>query len=332
MFSQYFYNRLFYKYIVLFGNVFSNITVKRMSADFSSEIERIKVPILWGQKEKYVQRVSGKSDPPAVQTMLPRMGFEMVGLRYAKERKLQNLQRHATLNLANNSVVWAAYSAAPYDLEFVLTIKARNFHDAWQVVEQIMPYFQPDYTPTANLVENLKIPKDVKIVLREITPDIDNQGSLEASTRDVEFRLAFTMEGYFWGPITSEKVITRAITNVYTDSLDNPLTINLGDGEGLYRVGEIVYQGNNSNFAVASGEVIDYYGENTQRQLIINVRQGKFQANLAVKSTEANGNYVLTSFAANVNPVATFTVTPNPTTANADSVFGFTIEVNDYDE
>jgi hypothetical protein len=76
MFNQYFYHRLLRKYIVLFGSVFNNITVKRMNADFTEEIERLKVPVNWSAKEKYIQKIASTSETPLVQTVLPRMSFE----------------------------------------------------------------------------------------------------------------------------------------------------------------------------------------------------------------------------------------------------------------
>lgn len=330
MFSQYFYNRLIRKYIILFGSVFNNITLKRMNADFTTEIERIKVPILWAAKEKYVQKITNESETPAVQTVLPRMSFELIGMTYDSTRKQQNMQRFATRNATDNSVVWATYMPSPWNLDFKLSVHTRNMEDLFQIIEQIIPFFQPDYTPTANLVENLRIPKDVKITMRQLDPEFGYEGALGDGTRDITCTMLFTMHAYFFGPVTSEKIITKVITNVYVDQT-GPILINLGDGDGVYPDDDTVYQGNNSNFATASGIVRNKYFWGNTRQLLVQVTAGTFNVNTAIKSLSGNGHYIMSSFAANNSPVATFTVTPSPLTANADSTFGIDIETS-YDD
>jgi hypothetical protein len=330
MFNQYFYHRLLRKYIVLFGSVFNNITVKRMNADFTEEIERLKVPVNWSAKEKYIQKIASTSETPLVQTVLPRMSFELIGLNYDASRKQQNLQRHATLNTSNNSVVWAAYSAAPYTLSFKLNIHTRSIEDLGQIIEQILPYFQPDYTPTANLLENLRMPKDIKIVMRSVDPQFGYEGELAESTRDIAASLLFDLNGYFWGPVTSEKVITKVIVNAYAES-SGPVLINLGDGSGVFQHDEMVYQGNSTSFATASGQVVTFYNSNVAKQLLVDVRQGNFTVNTAIKSVDGNVSYMMDSFEVNTFPAITFTVTPSPLTANADSIFGIDIQMDSYD-
>jgi hypothetical protein len=324
MFSSYFYNRLFRKYLILFGSVFSNISVRRMNADRTLENERIKVPIIWAAKEKFIQKNANESETPTVQTVLPRMAFELIGIQYDPTRKQQNLQRHATLNTTDNSVVWATYQPAPYNLDFKLTIRTRYIDDMFQIIEQIIPYFQPDYTPTANLVENLQIPKDIRITLRSADPEFAYEGVLGDETRDVTCTMLFTMQAFFFGPIELGKVITKVIANVYVDRT-GPVLINVGDGSGNYPDGDLVYQGNNVNFAEASGIVRNVYFQGNTKQLLIEMRSGEFSANSAIRSSTGNGHYIMTSFADPNSPVITFTVTPSPLTANADSDFGINI-------
>lgn len=331
MFSNHFYNRLFRKYIILFGNVFNNITIKRMNADFTTEIERIKVPIVWAAKEKYIQKNANESETPAVQTVLPRMSYELTGLTYDPSRKLQNVQRYATLDTTSNSVVWNAYDAAPYNIDFRLNIHTRNLEDLFQIVEQILPYFQPDYTPTANLLDNLRIPKDLKIIMRNVTPEFGFEGALGDGTRDIFCSMIFTMQAFFFGPVLSSKVITKVITNVYVDR-PGPILVNMGDGEGVYREDDTVYQGNTSAFATASGVLRNVYFSGNTKQLVIDVTEGTFRANSAIKSMSANGSYMMLSKVDALTPAFTFTATPSPLTANADSVFDIHIEPDNPDE
>ena len=329
MFNTFFYHRLIRKYIILFGSVFDNITVKRMNSGFTAEIERIKVPVNWAAKEKYIQRINNSTETPKVQTVLPRMSFELLGLNYDPDRKQQNMQRYATLNTSNNSVVWASYMAAPYDFDFRLNIHARNIEDMAQIIEQILPYFQPDYTPTVNLVDNLDIPKDVKIILRNIQPNFFFEGELSAGTRDVICALTFTLKGYFFGPVSSDKVITKVIANVY-DDIEYTQVFNLGNGSGTFADDDVVYQGNNQNFATASGHLFrQYIGANVQQIWVDNIT-GSFSRNVVIKSASTNASYILSSFDGNNVPIATFTVTPNPVSANSESNFGIDISIDDW--
>lgn len=331
MFSHHFYNRLFRKYIILFGNVFSNITIKRMNADFTTEIERIKVPILWAAKERYMQKAANESETPAVQTVLPRMSFELIGINYDTNRKLANLQRYATLNSSNNSVVWATYESAPYTLDFRLNMHTRNLEDLFQIIEQILPYFQPDYTPTANLLDNLRIPKDLRISLRSISPDFGFEGPLGDSTRDIYASMVFSMQVYFFGPVTNEKVITKVITKVYAER-SGPIVVNMGSGNGVFSEDDTVYQGNSASFASASGTLRHVYFSSNTKQLMIDVTGGVFRANSIIRSMTGNGAYVMTSEEDALTPAITFTITPSPLTANADSTFGLDIKIDTPDE
>lgn len=330
MARSYFYNRTIRKYIVLFGSLFNDITVMTRDADWNSEINRSIVPINWSAKEKYIQKIANQSETPQVQTVLPRLSFELISITYDPTRKQQNIQRSATLNSSTNSEVWSTYSAAPYNFGFRLNVHARNIEDLTQILEQIIPYYQPDQTITANLIDNLVQPKDIKVLLQAVDPIFGYEGPLGDNTRDVAAVLTFQLQGYLWGPITSQKVITKVIVNTYVEQV-GPVRLMLGAGSGTYPVGDSVYQGNSYYWATSTGIVRNFYQSNNSTQLLISVTKGEFEQNLSIKSTTTNASYVLSTFGDNNYPVMTITVTPSPPTANADSVFGLDFEITHND-
>ena len=325
MFGEYFYHRLTWKYIVLFGALFKNIKIKRMSADFSQEIEWQNVDIVFAQKEKYMARLQVDSMNPAVQVILPRMSYEMTGWSYDRDRKKSNLNRYATLRTDTNSMVYASYEEAPYNIEFNLYVYARNIEDAAQVVEQILPYFQPDYTPTVDLLQYLKIPKDIRISLLSVSPIIESDGTMD-QLREVVWELRFSMQAYFFGPVTDTPLIARVIANTYISKGDDNIGLNLGTGNGNYTIDDTVYQGFSREFATAAARVNYFQNLEGNKKLYVNMVQGTFTLNNEIKSISTNASYILSSFEAPPVPLVTFIVTPNPLTANANSVFGVTID------
>jgi hypothetical protein len=325
VFPQYFYHRLIRKYIVLFGSLFNNITVMRYNDDFTVEIERLKVPVNWAAKEKYTQKMALESETPMVQVVYPRMSFELLGITYDATRKQANMQRHATLS-SNNSLAWSSYSPAPYNLEFRLNIHARNIEDIAQIIEQILPVFQPDYTPTADLIANLDIPKDIKIILRDITPQFGFEGQLGADTRDVAASMTFTMQAFFFGPVALKPLITKVIARVYPEDYE-PTLFALGNGGGTYIDNDIVYQGNSYTYATATGIVRDFYNQGNTRQLLINVVRGTFRTNIEIMSTSTNASYNLVAFGDNVSPSSVINVTPIPVNVDPRDPFGINVSI-----
>jgi hypothetical protein len=137
--NAYFYHQLTRKYVILFGNMFNNITIKRVNKNSGVEIERFKVPIVYAPKEKYYARL--RADPDLerpVQVILPRMSFELTNFAYDSSRKQNSLLRSGVA--ANTATRGATqYMGVPYDLSFDLQIYARNVDDGTHIIEQIIP-------------------------------------------------------------------------------------------------------------------------------------------------------------------------------------------------
>lgn len=166
--NAYFYYQLTRKYVVVFGNMFNNITIVRKDKETKAELERVKVPIMYGPKEKYVVRLEQDPDlQKEVAIVLPRMSYEMTGMIYDAARKQNSLLRQAKGNTSTR--VASQYMGVPYNFEFELSIYSKNIDDANHILEQIVPYFNPDYTVTINPIPELGFLKDIPIILNTVT-------------------------------------------------------------------------------------------------------------------------------------------------------------------
>ena len=154
--NSHFYHQLTRKAVVLFGRLFDDVILKRVNNQTGKEVNHVLVPIIYSPKEKMVTRLF--SDPDLmrqVQTILPRMGFEITGISYDATRKQNSLLKAARANTTTH--VSSMYMGVPYDINFALNIYARNIDDGTQIVEQILPFFNPDFTVTTNMVPDLEI-------------------------------------------------------------------------------------------------------------------------------------------------------------------------------
>ena len=328
--NSYFYYKLTRKYVILFGNMFNNITVKRINRDTNVEIERFKVPIVYAPKEKYFSRL--RSDPGLerpVQVILPRMSFELTGFSYDPARKQNSLLRQAKANTETR--VASNYMGVPYDLNFDLQIYARNVDDGTHIVEQIIPYFTPDYTVTVDVIPELGFLKDVPIILNSVTNEIEHEGNFDA-VRYVSWTLSFTMKAYYYGPITQPKIIRKVIANINNDpSLRSGYItrVNLSQGnDGNFKVDDIAYQGDNYDTATAYG-VVTAWNANTGKLTLAGV-QGQFKIDSSIRAVSSNASYTLESFEVSPLKLATVTIEPDPITAQPDDDYGYSTDIKEW--
>lgn len=217
------------KYVALFGTLFNDVWIYRRD-DTGNIRQTMKVPLTYSPREKLLARVDGmKNDrDPLKQPFaitLPRMGFEITGFNYAAERKLTTINRFVREDLSDNAELRKyQYNPVPYDIQFALSIFVKNTSDGTMIVEQILPFFTPEWTTTVQLVDEPKIVLDVPLVINDISQEDVYEGSFE-ERRSLIWTLNFTMKGFFFGPTKRQGVITLANTNFY-DSLesDDPLS------------------------------------------------------------------------------------------------------------
>jgi len=219
MLGQQFYHETIRKVVVAFGTMFNNIQLVRKD-NSGNIIQTMKVPLAYGPRDKYLTRLDEDADlTKSVAVTLPRIGFEINNLTYDPTRKLNRVQKFKKVKGDKNDQLDTQYMPVPYNLEFTLYIMAKQSEDALQVVEQILPYFQPDYTITINDMTDMGIKKDVPIVLNSISYEDDYQADFQ-TRRAIIYTLSFTTKFYLYGPVTSSSIIKTVQVDQYTDLPD----------------------------------------------------------------------------------------------------------------
>ena len=223
MLGQQFYHETIRNIVVGFGTVFNNIQLVRK--DNTGAIQQtMKVPLAYGPRQKFLVRLNDDADlSKAASVTLPRIGFEITGLTYDPARKLNRVQKFKKVKGDKASQLDTQYMPVPYNIGFQLYILAKQSDDALQVIEQILPYFQPDYTITMNDNPNMDVKKDIPVILNSISYEDDYQGDF-TTRRAIIYTLDFTCKFYLYGPITSSKVIKTVQVDQYADLPDTTPT------------------------------------------------------------------------------------------------------------
>ena len=202
---EYFYNEILRKTIISFGTLFNGLTIKQ---DGST----VKVPLAYGPTQKFLARLEQAPNlSQATQISLPRMSFEFTGMTYDSSRKVTTTQTIAVKNPDDGTDIKKVFMPVPYNMQFELAIMCKLNDDALQIVEQILPFFQPQYNLTINLVSLINEKKDVPVVLENITMDDQYEGDF-TSRRVLLYTLRFTAKTYLFGPVTaaSKEIIKTA--------------------------------------------------------------------------------------------------------------------------
>ena len=219
MLGQQFYHETIRKVIIAFGTLFNDISLVRKDNN-GTITQTMKVPLAYGPREKFLVRLREDADlTKQVAITLPRIGFEIQNLSYDSVRKLSRVQKFKKVKGSNTKQLDTQYMPVPYNLDIELYIMAKQSDDALQIVEQILPYFQPDYTLTINDMSDMGIKKDVPIILNGISYEDSYDGDFEAR-RALIYTLTFTTKFYLYGPVTSSKVIKTVQVDQYTDMPD----------------------------------------------------------------------------------------------------------------
>lgn len=215
MFGQYYHGTI-RKYIIAFGNLFNDIIIARLNTA-GERIQAIEVPIAYGPKEKWLVRL--KQDPNLEQNVgitLPRIGFEIVSMAYAPQRKLASTLQNAHLKNSDLNKLNSQYTPVPYDLNIMLSIFVKNADDGAQILEQILPYFRPEFTTNIRLIPEMDVVVDAPVVLQDVSIEDTYEGDFD-TRRALVYNLNFNMKAYIYGPVFSQGVIKRAITNLFDD-------------------------------------------------------------------------------------------------------------------
>jgi hypothetical protein len=209
MLGSHFYNQIVRKNIIAFGTLFNNIEMKSTDPDTGEVLEAQKVPLAYGPKQKFLVRLTDTSTSK-VSITLPRLYFEMTGIDYDSTRKTSPIQKYKTVIDGNGDEVRVQYVPVPYNINFELGVIAKSQDDALQIVEQILPYFQPSFSITLNMIPDMNEKRDVAIVLNGISGE-DEWDDTFMQRRYIAYTLNFTMKSYLYGPYNTSDVIRKAI-------------------------------------------------------------------------------------------------------------------------
>lgn len=344
--ANHFYNETTRKYVAVFGTVFNQIKITRAKTD-GTVVQDLIVPLSYGPAQKFLARL--EQDPNINRKSaisLPRMSFEMTSLNYDPERKIGQTQKIMRTNAEETGQRGFTYVGAPYNLEFTLSIMTKYTEDAAKIMEQIIPFFQPDFTQTVKLIPDID-PLDIPIILNSVTTEEIYEGDF-IERRSVMYTLSFTMKGWYFGPQRKAKVIKFIDTNFYDGVETNaPFLEGVDIRPGLDSNGDPV-RGQGGVTATASATVANglvtavtvvnngegYSSNNTVQVTIappsvVNATATAVTSNTTISSisiTEGGGYYTSVPSVSITAPNASFVNATATATTNANNeVTGITV-------
>jgi hypothetical protein len=212
--ANHFYNGTTRKYIAIFGSIFNKLSITRDNNE-GEEVQRMVVPISYGPYQKFLARIT--QDPNLDQkaaVTLPRMSFEIVNMSYDGLRKVGSTNFFVPSKEYQDEE-WGniRYAPAPYNIDFNLYVMVKNAEDGVKIIEQILPFFKPEYTVSAKMIDGLE-PLDIPIVLSSIGVEDIYEGDFE-TRRSLMWTLSFSMKCFYFGPVRNKKRIKFADVRLY---------------------------------------------------------------------------------------------------------------------
>lgn len=254
MFGSPFYFSLIRKYVILVGTLFNNIRITRTDSN-GNQTALIKVPITYAPKDKMLARVIQDTaiDRQTATIPLPVISFEMGKMVYDGTRKLNTITKVSVKDLTDPSKFKYQYNPVPYNIEFKVYIYVKNAEDGTKIIEQILPYFTPDWTTTVNLIPEMEITSDIPVTLNNINYN-DNYDENFKERRAIIWTLDLVLKGYLYGPVRKSGIIKFVNTNFYIPDVED-LKLSTAVGKTPLAEKVTIQPGLNAN-----GEPITYYG------------------------------------------------------------------------
>ena len=308
MLGSTFYHQTIRKYVAVFGTLFNDINIERKNSS-GTVVERLKVPLAYGPKQKWLLAVQDTTaDRKVIATRTPRMGFAMTGVSYDTVRKLNTIGRNVKANTSSTTTSMVTmYNPVPYNFDFELFILVKNAEDGTQILEQILPYFTPEFTVTVNTIPDMNIKADVPIVLNSSSVADEYEGDL-STRRTITWTLSFVLKGFIYPNITSGQVIKTIEVN-----------FRIPGGDKEIELPEfIIYE--DSTPDTTNYIILDGFGRGTSgaeyrtfsRARIVNENTTDGVQDATIKSR--------------------YTVVPAPLSATADTDYGFSETFEFFDE
>jgi len=322
-----FYHRTIRKMVVVFGTLFNDLEIVRYTQAGVPK-EKWKVPLTYSPKERFLTAIT--SDPnltKSINTIVPRMSFNLDSLEYDVQRK----QISTLMNFAkqDNTSVSTQFVPIPYNFQFSLSIYVRNTEDGTQILEQILPFFTPDFNVTVDFIPEMDQKYNVPIILDSVASTVEYEGGLtEGSTRLILWDLTFTAKSYIWPPVHSGKYIKSSNTNTMIDLTNKNIQkvyVDYANGNGVFAQGETVRANDNVLFGT-----VDYFSNSSSGILVIS------GANEIIKvGNKLTGDYTGASYNVTVTDINTLNVVQintktNPGTASLGDEFGFIETIKEF--
>lgn len=222
MFGNYFYNKSIEKTVIAFGTLFNAITIKQKDSS-NNNLSTFNVPIGYGPIQKFLARVEQSPDGNRrIETTLPRMSFEMISIDYDGSRKASVIQTFRSASVSNESDIKNVYMPTPYNIQFELNIVSKIQNDVLQIVEQILPFFQPSFNVTVDFIPEINEKRDIPIILNRINFRDDYENDFR-NRRLITWTLIFTAKTYLFNQITEnyKGLIKKVQVDYATDALKN---------------------------------------------------------------------------------------------------------------
>jgi hypothetical protein len=294
----------------------------------------------YGSKEKYLTRIS--SDPnltKSVQTVVPRISFEMTGMSYDVSRKQQSLLQNFAQNA--NGGLNTQYAPVPYDFNFSLSIYVRNTEDGTQILEQILPFFTPDFTVTVDFIPEMDQKYDLPIILNSVNSSTDYEGDM-MTTRLILWDLDFTVKGYIWPPVKKPNGLIGAFssvsgrygqanTNIYIDTQNRDaqkVIVDYANGNNYFTTAETI-RVNRTGTNEITGRVI-YFSNTNNGILIVGELTQLLQANDVIVGDFTNATYKVSSIDVSPLKAVAIVIKADPENSEPDDEFGFSETITEW--
>lgn len=209
--NPHYYNRTIRKVVVAFGTMFNDIDIVRFKKDGTPQM-KMKIPLVYGAKEKYLTHlISNPTLTKSINTFVPRISFNLDSIAYDISRKQQTTLQNLSYTTAGGTK--SQYVPIPYNFDFSLSIYVRHTEDGTQILEQILPFFTPDFTVTVDFIDSMCQKYDMPIILNSVTNSTDYEGDM-MTTRLILWDLQFTAKGYIWPPVKNVSGIIGQYSSV----------------------------------------------------------------------------------------------------------------------
>ena len=322
-----FYHRTIRKMVVVFGTMFNDLEIVRYTQNGIPK-EKMKVPLSYGPKERYITQIT--SDPTltkSINTLVPRMSFNLESLEYDMNRKqVSTLQNFAT---ATNTGVATQFLPVPYNFEFSLSIYVRNTEDGTQILEQILPFFTPDFNVVVNFIPSMNQKYNVPIILNSVASTTEYEGGLvEGSTRLIIWDLSFTAKSFIWPPVKSGKLINQANTNINIDLASQQIQkvfVDYANGTNVFTSGETIRDVAN-NFV----GTVEYFSNTTLGTLVVTGGNDFIKPGYTLVGDYSGASYNVATLDIDSINVAAVITEPSPVNALPNTNFGITETIIEY--